>query len=76
MMRAVKGRAQGNIVHLLEPHTELTDQEVVVLIPTQPDESQIATLLFAGIWSDMPHEEWQALQQALNEGVRIGEEPR
>jgi hypothetical protein len=72
-MRAVKGRATGNIVQLLEPTPALNDQEVVVLIPTQPEEQQLATLLFAGIWADMPDEEWQALQQALAEGVQAGE---
>ncbi len=73
-MRAIKGRATGKIVQLLEPTPELNDQEVVVLIPTQPEEQQLTTLLFAGIWADMPDEQWQALQQALAEGVQIGEE--
>jgi len=73
-MRAVRGCAKGNTVQLLEPITELNDQEVIVLIPTQPEEQQLATLLFAGIWSDMPDEQWQALQHALAEGVQIGEE--
>jgi len=73
-MRAIKGRATGKIVQLLEPTPELNDQEVVVLIPTQPGEQQLATLLFAGIWADMPDEEWQALQQALAEGLQVGEE--
>ena len=73
-MRAIKGRATGKIVQLLEPTPELNDQEVVVLIPTQPGEQQLATLLFAGIWADMPDEEWQVLQQALAEGLQVGEE--
>jgi hypothetical protein len=60
-MRAVKGRATGNIVQLLEPTPALNDQEVVVLIPTQPEEQQLATLLFACIWSDMPDEEWHGV---------------
>jgi hypothetical protein len=73
-MRAIKGRATGKIVQLLEPTPELNDQEVVVLIPNQPGEQQLATLLFAGIWADMPDEEWQVLQQALAEGLQVGEE--
>jgi hypothetical protein len=73
-MRAVKGRIIGNTVQLVEPTPELHEQEVVVLIPTQPEEQQLATLLFAGIWADMPDEEWRALQQALSESVRIGGE--
>lgn len=73
-MRAVKGRIIGDTVQLVEPAPELHEQEVVVLIPTQPEEQQLATLLFAGIWADMPDEEWRALQQALSEGVRIGGE--
>jgi hypothetical protein len=71
-MRAVKGRITGNTVQLLEPAPELDEREVVVLIPTQSEEQQLATLLFAGIWADMPDTEWHALQQALSEGVRIG----
>ena len=72
-MRAVKGRVEGNIVQLLEPTTELNDQEVVVLIPTQPDEQALTILLFAGVWADMPDAQWQALQEAIAQGVQIGE---
>ena len=75
-MRAVKGRAEGNIVRLLEPLPEPVAQEVIVLIPTQPDEQSLNLLLFAGVWADMPDAQWQALQQALAEGVQVGDEPR
>jgi len=62
-------------VQLLEPTPELNDKEVVVLIATQHEEQQIATLLFAGIWADMPEEQWQASQQVLAESVQVGEAP-
>jgi len=75
-MRAVKGRAEGNIVRLLEPLPESTIQEVIVLIPTHPSEQSLNLLLFAGVWADMPDAQWQALQQALAEGVQVGDEPR
>jgi len=74
-MRAVKGRAEGNIVRLLEPVPHQAEQEVIVLIPTEPGEQRFDVLLFAGAWADMPDEEWQALQQALAQGVQISEEP-
>lgn len=74
-MRAVKGCAEGNIVRLLEPVPEQVGTEVIVLIPTQPDEQGMDILSFAGVWSDMPCEEWHALQQALAQGVQLGEEP-
>jgi len=69
-MRAVKGRVVGNVVYLDET-ADLSEQEVVVLIPTQADEQQLAILMLAGVWSDMPESEWQALQQALSEGVSV-----
>ncbi len=72
-MRAVKGRVIGNVVHLTGETLDLRDQEVVVLIPTQPDEQLQTILMFAGAWSDMPESEWQALQQALSEGVKASE---
>lgn len=72
-MRAVKGRAIGNVVHLTGETLDLRDQEVVVLIPTQPGEQLQTILMFAGAWSDMPESEWQALQQALSEGVKVSE---
>ncbi len=37
-MRAIRGHAEGTIVRLLEPLPEPADQEVVVLIPTHPDD--------------------------------------
>jgi tRNA(fMet)-specific endonuclease VapC len=70
-MRAVKGRVVGNVVYLTDETADLQDQEVVVLIPTQPDEQVSAILMLAGAWSDMPESEWQALQQALSEGVSV-----
>ncbi len=48
----LEGRAEGTIVRLLEPLPEPTEQEVVVLIPTHPDEPALTTLLFAGIWAE------------------------
>ncbi|MEN3002132.1 MAG: hypothetical protein ABDI19_09880 [Armatimonadota bacterium] len=75
-MRAIKGRAEGTIVRLLEPVPEPIDQEVIVLIPTRPDEQKLDILLFAGILADMPDEEWQALRHALAQGVQVGEEPK
>jgi hypothetical protein len=69
-MRAVKGRVVGNVVYLDET-ADLSEQEVVVLIPTQLDEQVSAILMLAGAWSDMPESEWQALQQALSEGVSV-----
>jgi hypothetical protein len=73
-MRAVKGRVVGNVVYLDET-ADLSEQEVVVLIPTQPDEQVSAILMLAGAWSDMPESEWQALQQALSEGVSVSGNP-
>ena len=64
-MRAVKGRIVGTVVHLTDETANLQDQEVIVLIPTQPDEQVSAILMLAGAWSDMPESEWQALQDAL-----------
>jgi hypothetical protein len=64
-MRAVKGRIVGNVVHLTDETANLQDQEVIVLIPTQPDEQVSAILMLAGAWSDMPESEWQALQDTL-----------
>jgi hypothetical protein len=64
-MRAVKGRIVGNVVHLTDETANLQDQEVIVLIPTQPDEQVPAILMLAGEWSDMPESEWQALQDTL-----------
>jgi len=64
-MRAVKGRVVGNVVHLTDETANLQDQEVIVLIPTQPDEQVPAILMLAGAWSDMPESEWQALQDTL-----------
>jgi len=64
-MRAVKGRIVGNVVHLTDETANLQDQEVIVLIPTQPNEQVSAILMLAGAWSDMPESEWQALQDAL-----------
>jgi hypothetical protein len=69
-MRAVKGRVVGTVVYLDET-ADLSEQEVVVLIPTQLDEQVSAILMLAGAWSDMPESEWQALQQALSEGVSV-----
>lgn len=74
-MRAIKGRAEGDIIRLLEPAPEQVGTEVIVLIPTQPDEQGMDILSFAGVWSDMPCEEWSALQQALVQGVQLGEGP-
>jgi len=74
-MRAVKGRIVGNVVHLTDETANLQDQEVIVLIPTQPDEQVPAILMLAGEWSDMPESEWQALQQALSEGVSVSGSP-
>jgi hypothetical protein len=70
-MRAVKGRVVGNVVHLTDETANLQDQEVIVLIPTQPDEQVSAILMLAGAWSDMPESEWQALQQAIAEGMSV-----
>jgi hypothetical protein len=74
-MRAVKGRVVGNVVHLTDETANLQDQEVIVLIPTQPDEQVPAILMLAGAWSDMPESEWQALQQSLSEGVSVSGNP-
>jgi hypothetical protein len=73
-MRAVKGRVVGNVVYLDET-ADLSEQEVVVLIPTQLDEQVSAILMLAGAWSDMPESEWQALQQSLSEGVSVSGSP-
>ncbi len=70
-MRAVTGYAEGGIVRLQEPLPETTNQEVIVLIPTEADEQGLDILLFAGLWSDMPEEQWQALLNSLREGVRM-----
>jgi len=64
-MRAVKGRVVGNVVHLTDETANLQDREVIVLIPTQPDEQVSTILMLAGVWSDMPESEWQALQDTL-----------
>ena len=74
-MRAVKGRVVGNVVHLTDETANLQDREVIVLIPTQPDEQVPAILMLAGAWSDMPESEWQSLQQALSEGVSVSGNP-
>ena len=74
-MRAVKGRIVGNVVHLTDETANLQDREVIVLIPTQPDEQVSAILMLAGEWSDMPESEWQALQQSLSEGVSVSGNP-
>ncbi len=74
-MRAVKGRVVGNVVHLTDETANLQDREVIVLIPTQPDEQVPAILMLAGEWSDMPESEWQALQQSLSEGVSVSGNP-
>jgi hypothetical protein len=74
-MRAVKGRVVGNVVHLTDETANLQDREVIVLIPTQPDEQVPAILMLAGAWSDMPESEWQALQQSLSEGVSVSGSP-
>ena len=74
-MRAVKGRIVGNVVHLTDETANLQDREVIVLIPTQPDEQVSAILMLAGEWSDMPESEWQALQQSLSEGVSVSGSP-
>jgi uncharacterized membrane protein len=70
-MRAVKGRVVGNVVHLTDETANLQDQEVIVLIPTQPDEHLSEVLALAGAWADMPESEWQALQQAIAEGMSV-----
>lgn len=64
-MRAVKGRVVGNVVHLTDETADLQDREVIVLIPTQPDEQVSAILMLAGAWSDMPESGWKASQDAL-----------
>jgi hypothetical protein len=69
-MRALKGRVVGNVVYL-EEAADLQEQEVVVLIPTQPDERLSEVLALAGAWADMPESEWKALQQAISEGTSI-----
>jgi hypothetical protein len=74
-MRAVKGRVVGNVVHLTDETANLQDREVIVLIPTQPDEQVPAILMLAGAWSDMLESEWQALQQSLSEGVSVSGSP-
>ena len=74
-MRAVKGRVVGSVVHLTDETANLQDREVIVLIPTQPDEQVPAILMLAGAWSDMPESEWQALQQSLSEGVSVSGSP-
>ena len=69
-MRAIKGRVVGNVVYL-DKTVDLREQEVVVLIPTQPDEHLSEVLALAGAWADMPESEWQALQQAIAEGMSV-----
>lgn len=74
IMRAIKGRMEGNVIHLSEPVSEITSQEVIVLVPTSPDDPKLDLMFYAGIWADMQDDEWKALQQSLEQGVPIGEE--
>ncbi len=70
-MRAIKGRLQGNVVYLDEP-LDTSEGEVLVLVPTEADETRAAILSLAGVWSDMSDEEWTQLQATLAQGVQMG----
>jgi len=73
-MRAIKGRMEGNVIHLSEEVSGIQDKEVIVLVPTSPNEPNLDLMLYAGIWSDMPEQDWHALEQVLQEGIQFGDE--
>lgn len=73
-MRATKGRMAGNVIHLSESVSDIKSQEVIVLVPTSTNDPKLDLMFYAGIWADMQDDEWNALQQSLEQGVPIREE--
>lgn len=59
---------------LSESVSDIKSQEVIVLVPTSPDDPKLDLMFYAGIWADMQDDEWNALQQSLEQGVPIREE--